>query len=66
MVVEYDESAPTARNPLGVKGAGEAGCCGAPAAIVNAVLDALAEYGAAHLDMPLTPMKVWRAIHGNP
>jgi aerobic carbon-monoxide dehydrogenase large subunit len=66
MVVEYDESAPTARNPLGVKGAGEAGCCGAPAAIVNAVLDALAEYGVAHVDMPLTPMKVWRAIHGNP
>jgi carbon-monoxide dehydrogenase large subunit len=62
MVVEYDESAPTARNPLGVKGAGEAGCCGAPAAIVNAVLDALAEYGVTHIDMPLTPMKVWRAI----
>ncbi len=64
MVVEYDESAPTSRNPLGVKGAGEAGCCGAPAAIVNAVLDALAEYGVAHVDMPLTPMKVWRAING--
>jgi carbon-monoxide dehydrogenase large subunit len=64
MVVEYDESAPTARNPLGVKGAGEAGCCGAPPAIVNAVLDALAEYGVTHIDMPLTPMKVWRAIHG--
>jgi carbon-monoxide dehydrogenase large subunit len=64
MVVEYDESAPTQRNPLGVKGAGEAGCCGAPAAIVNAVLDALAEYGVAHIDMPLTPMKVWRAING--
>jgi carbon-monoxide dehydrogenase large subunit len=64
MVVEYDESAPTQRNPLGVKGAGEAGCCGAPAAIVNAVLDALAEYGVTHIDMPLTPRKVWRAIHG--
>jgi aerobic carbon-monoxide dehydrogenase large subunit len=63
MVVEYDESAPTTRNPLGVKGAGEAGCCGAPAAIVNAVLDALAEYGVTHIDMPLTPMKVWRAIN---
>ena len=63
MVVEYDESAPTRRNPLGVKGAGEAGCCGAPAAVVNAVLDALAEYGVTHLDMPLTPMKVWRAIN---
>jgi aerobic carbon-monoxide dehydrogenase large subunit len=63
MVVEYDESSPTTRNPLGVKGAGEAGCCGAPAAIVNAVLDALAEYGVTHIDMPLTPMKVWRAIN---
>jgi aerobic carbon-monoxide dehydrogenase large subunit len=64
IVVEYDESAPTLRNPLGVKGAGEAGCCGAPPAIVNAVLDAVAEYGVTHLDMPLTPMKVWRAING--
>jgi carbon-monoxide dehydrogenase large subunit len=64
IVVEYDESAPTLRNPLGIKGAGEAGCCGAPPAIVNAVLDALAEYGVTHLDMPLTPMKVWRAING--
>ena len=63
LVVEYDESAPTTRNPLGVKGAGEAGCCGAPPAIVNAVLDALAEWGVTHLDMPLTPMKVWRAIN---
>jgi carbon-monoxide dehydrogenase large subunit len=64
LVVEYDESAPTTRNPLGVKGAGEAGCCGAPPAIVNAVLDALAEYGVTHIDMPLTPMKAWRAING--
>ncbi len=64
MVVEYDESAPTTRNPLCVKGAGEAGCCGAPPVIVNAVIDALAEYGVTHIDMPLTPMKVWRAING--
>lgn len=64
LVIEYDESAPTLRNPLGVKGAGEAGCCGAPPAIVNAVLDALAEYGVLHLDMPVTPQKVWRAING--
>jgi carbon-monoxide dehydrogenase large subunit len=63
LVVEYDESAPTSRNPLGVKGAGEAGCCGAPPAIVNAVLDALADYGVIHIDMPITPQKVWRAIH---
>jgi carbon-monoxide dehydrogenase large subunit len=64
LVVEYYEGAPTKRNPLGVKGAGEAGCCGAPPAIVNAVLDALAEYGVLHIDMPLTPQKVWRAIQG--
>lgn len=64
LVIEYDESSPTQRNPLGVKGAGEAGCCGAPPAIVNAVLDALAEYGVLHLDMPITPQKVWRAING--
>jgi aerobic carbon-monoxide dehydrogenase large subunit len=64
MVIAYDETSPTQRNPLGVKGAGEAGCCGAPAAIVNAVIDALSEYGVQHIDMPLTPMKVWRAIQG--
>ena len=62
LVVEYYEGAPTQRNPLGVKGAGEAGCCGAPPAIVNAVLDALAGYGVTHIDMPLTPQRVWHAI----
>ena len=49
-------------NVLGVKGAGEAGTIGAPAAVVNAVLDALAPLGVRHLDMPLTPMRVWQAI----
>jgi carbon-monoxide dehydrogenase large subunit len=49
-------------NPLGVKGAGEAGCIGAPPAIVNAVLDALAPHGVTHLDMPLHPATVWKAI----
>ncbi|MEO0672844.1 MAG: molybdopterin cofactor-binding domain-containing protein, partial [Pseudomonadota bacterium] len=61
--VFYYEDAPTEHNPLGVKGAGEAGCCGAPPAIVNAVLNALAPHGVRHIDMPLTPEKVWRAIH---
>jgi len=61
--IAYYEGAPTKNNPLGVKGAGEAGCCGAPPAIVNAVLDALKEYRILHIDMPLTPHKVWRAIH---
>ena len=50
------------RNPLGVKGAGEAGWCGAPPAIVNAVLDALKRDGVLHIEMTLTPEKVWRAI----
>jgi len=45
-----------------VKGAGEAGAIGSPPALVNAVVDALAELGIAHLDMPLTPERVWRAI----
>ena len=49
---------PCTTNPLGVKGAGEAGAVGAPAAVVNAVMNAL---DARHVDMPLTPEKVWRA-----
>ncbi len=53
---------PTATNPLGVKGAGEAGNVGALAAIMNAVVDALAPLGVSHMDMPATPEKVWRAI----
>ena len=54
---------PCRTNPLGVKGAGEAGAIGAPPALVNAVVDALAELGITHLDMPLTPERVWQAIH---
>lgn len=50
---------PNPSNDLGVKGAGEGGACGAPPAIVSAVCDAL---GVAHLDMPLTPEAVWRAL----
>ncbi len=53
---------PTKTNPLGVKGAGEAGNVGALAAIMNAVVDALSPLGVAHIDMPATPEKVWRAI----
>jgi aerobic carbon-monoxide dehydrogenase large subunit len=62
MEIAFFEGAPTKRNPLGVKGAGEAGCCGATPVIVNAVLDALKEYGVHHLEMPLTSEKVWSAI----
>ncbi|HET6183578.1 MAG TPA: xanthine dehydrogenase family protein molybdopterin-binding subunit [Acetobacteraceae bacterium] len=54
---------PCATNPLGVKGAGEAGAVGSPPAVINAVLDALAEDGVAHIDMPATPETVWRALH---
>jgi carbon-monoxide dehydrogenase large subunit len=54
---------PCPHNPLGVKGVGEAGTIASPAALVNAVVDALAPWGVRHLDMPLTPEKVWRAIH---
>ena len=55
-------STPSPFNTLGAKGVGEAGTIGAPPAIVNAVLDALASLGVEHLDMPLTPERVWRAI----
>jgi carbon-monoxide dehydrogenase large subunit len=53
---------PAPSNPLGVKGAGEAGCIGAPPAIVNAVLDALAPYGVTDLQMPLRASTVWAAL----
>src|SRR5262249_4083332 len=52
----------TAVNPLGVKGAGQAGCIAAPQTIVNAIHDALAPLGIEHIDMPATPERVWRAI----
>ena len=56
---------PCTGNPLGVKGAGEAGAVGSPPAVVNAVVDALhAQTGLKHLDMPATREKVWRALHG--
>jgi carbon-monoxide dehydrogenase large subunit len=50
-------------SPLGVKGMGEAGCTGALPALTNAVMDALRPLGVTHLDMPLTPAKIWSAIH---
>jgi carbon-monoxide dehydrogenase large subunit len=53
-------------NPLGVKGCGEAGAIGAPAAISNAIVDALKSYGVRHVEMPATPEKLWRAIHQTP
>ena len=53
---------PSPRNPLGAKGIGEAGTIGIPPAMVNAVVDALSPFGVTHLDMPLTPEKIWRAL----
>ncbi len=53
---------PTATNPLGVKGAGEAGNVGALPAVANALVDALSPFGVRHLEMPATPERVWRAI----
>jgi carbon-monoxide dehydrogenase large subunit len=53
---------PCTHNPLGAKGCGEAGAIGSPAALMNAVLDALAPVGVTHLDMPASPHRVWKAI----
>ncbi len=53
---------PCATNPLGVKGAGEAGAVGSPPAVINALLDALAGDGVTEIDMPATPETVWRAL----
>ena len=49
-------------NPLGVKGCGEVGAIGSPPAVINAVVDALKDYGVRHLDMPATPQKIWSII----
>jgi aerobic carbon-monoxide dehydrogenase large subunit len=54
---------PTKTNPLGVKGAGEAGCVGAMPAVANAIVDALSHLGIRHVEMPATPERLWRAIH---
>ena len=54
---------PSPHHPLGAKGVGESPTVGAPPAIVNAVVDALSHLGVRHLDIPMTPERVWRAIH---
>jgi carbon-monoxide dehydrogenase large subunit len=58
---EFQET-PSPFNPLGAKGIGEAGAIGTPAAVANAVIDALAPLGIAHVDLPLTPPKLWRLL----
>jgi carbon-monoxide dehydrogenase large subunit len=57
-----DHPVPAKSNPLGTKGCGEAGCAGSLSTIVNAVIDALSEFGIGHIDMPLTSERIWRAI----
>ncbi len=61
--VNYNEI-PCTTNPLGTKGAGEAGAVGAPPAIVNAIVDALSDYGIDHIEMPVTAERLWEIIHG--
>jgi len=56
---------PATTNPLGIKGAGEAGATGAPPAVITAVLDALRPLGIDHIDMPATPNRIWQAIHSH-
>jgi carbon-monoxide dehydrogenase large subunit len=55
-------STPCAHTPMGVKGCGEVGTIGSPAAVMNAVVDALSHLGVMHVDMPATPNRVWRVI----
>jgi carbon-monoxide dehydrogenase large subunit len=57
---------PSPHHPIDAKGVGESATVGSPAAVVNAVVDALRPYGVRHADMPLTPAAVWRAIQGRP
>ena len=57
---------PCPHHPIGAKGVGESATVGSPAAVVNAVMDALRPYGVRHADMPLTPANVWSAIQGTP
>ena len=59
----FESHAVAARtNPLGAKGCGEAGCAGSLPAVMNAIVDALSEFGITHIDMPATPARIWRAI----
>jgi carbon-monoxide dehydrogenase large subunit len=64
-IESYSVVTPSTLNPLGVKGMGESGTIGVTPALVNAVMDALSRYGIRHLDMPLTPEKIWTAIRAS-
>ena len=58
-----NHSVPCKTNRLGVKGCGEAGCAGALPSVMNAIVDALSAFGVTHIDMPVTPEKVWRILN---
>lgn len=64
-IVQDRTVTPTPVNPLGIKGAGEAGTIASTPAVVNAVVDALSHLGVKHIDMPLTPQRVWAAMQRN-
>jgi carbon-monoxide dehydrogenase large subunit len=65
--IESDRTeTPSPSNPLGAKGIGESGTIGATPAIVNAVVDALSPLGVRHVDMPLTPHKIWQILRQSP
>ena len=63
--VDFDYTeVPSPRNPLGAKGAGEAGTVGAAPAFINALVNALSARGIDHIDMPATPHKIWQLLNG--
>jgi carbon-monoxide dehydrogenase large subunit len=57
------QGVPTRTNRVGAKGCGEAGCAGSLPSVMNAIVDALSPYGVDHVDMPATPLAIWRIIH---
>jgi aerobic carbon-monoxide dehydrogenase large subunit len=62
MIAVANHPVPTKSNPIGAKGCGEAGTSGGLPAVANAVIDALSDYGIRHLEMPMTPSRIWQAI----
>jgi carbon-monoxide dehydrogenase large subunit len=58
-----NHSVPCKTNRLGVKGCGEAGCAGALPSVMNAIVDALSTVGVTHINMPVTPEKIWRVLN---
>jgi carbon-monoxide dehydrogenase large subunit len=65
-ISEADETQPCTHNPLGVKGCGESGTIGAPAAITSAMMDALGSVGVRGIEMPFTSNKIWHALQKSP